>query len=62
MEEQKKVEIVKKLHYGGKTIEFPIEITLPSAGKGKVKGTECSLLFSIIEQLVNAFPKERKEN
>lgn len=62
MEEQKKVEIVKKLHYGGKEIEFPIEITLPSAGKGKVKGTECSLLFSIIEQLVNAFPKEKKEN
>lgn len=62
MEGQEKVEIIKKLNYGGKEIELPIEITLPSAGKGKVKGTECSLLFSIIEQLVNAFPKKRKEN
>ena len=63
MEKQEKVEIINILDYKGKKINFPIEIelTIPST-EGKtpqeqedIKG---DLFFSIIEQLVNAFPKK----
>ncbi len=63
MEEQKKVEIINILNYKGKKINFPIEIelTIPST-EGKtiqeLEDIKCDFFFSIIEQLVNAFPKK----